>query len=148
MVAVRLPTVARQILTSLDINYTGGCLEELQEAARTRGQLRLGARPPPVDAERGEWQHGWQYPASSVSEHHFRETVIFATGWMRCSDAPPFNITDETCACGAELDTMGRHRAAGLFRSVENEGAGPGAFFSYRGVGVRFAPPPRRAINR
>ena len=24
----------------------------------------------------------------------------------------PLNITDETCACGAALDTMGRHRAA------------------------------------
>ena len=90
MVAVRLPTVARQILTSVDTYAPGGCLEELQEGARTLdrhgfvdrptwGQLRLGARPPPVDAERGEWQHGWQYHASSTSEHHFRETVIFAT---------------------------------------------------------------------
>ena len=35
MVAVRLPTVARQILTSLDTDAPGGCLEELQEAART-----------------------------------------------------------------------------------------------------------------
>ena len=107
MVAVRLPTVARQILTSLDTDAPGGCLEELQEAARTLdrhgfvdrptwGQLRLGARPPPVDAERGEW-HGWQYHASSASEHHFRETVIYLRSlWshsgpgagMRCSDAP------------------------------------------------------------
>ena len=47
----------------------GGFSEELQEAARTldrhgfvdrprKRQLRLGARPSPVDAERGEWQHG------------------------------------------------------------------------------------------
>ena len=65
-VAVRLPTVACQILTSLDTDAPSGCLEELQEAARTLdrhgfvdrptwGQLRLGTRPPPVDAERGEW---------------------------------------------------------------------------------------------
>ena len=68
----------------------GDCLEELQEAARAMDhhgfvnrpnweQLRFGARPSRVDAERGEWQHGWQYHACSASEHHFRETEIFAT---------------------------------------------------------------------
>ena len=40
--------------------------------------LRAGARPPPPTvAEPGEWQHGWQYYASSSLEHHFRETVVF-----------------------------------------------------------------------
>ena len=28
--------------------------------------------------EPGEWHHGWQYYSSSSSEHHFRETVVFA----------------------------------------------------------------------
>ena len=69
MVADRLPTVAHQILNFLDTDAPSGCLEELQEAARaldhhgfvnkpTWEQLRFGARPPRVDAERGEWQHG------------------------------------------------------------------------------------------
>ena len=42
-------------------------------------QLRMGARPPLVASSKpGEWQHGWQYHASSPLEHHFRETVILA----------------------------------------------------------------------
>ena len=42
-------------------------------------QLRAGARPPLIpSAEPGEWQHGWQYHASSPLEHHFRETMILA----------------------------------------------------------------------
>ena len=120
MVADRLPTVAHQILRSLDTDAPGGCLEELQEAARTLDQhgfvdrptweqLRFGARPPRVDAERGEWQHGWQYHASSASEHHFRETVlqtrrIFVPTraqelWRRCSDAPPGSNSNCSQSC-------------------------------------------------
>ena len=38
----------------------------------------LQPRPPGAAAEPGEWQHGWQYFASSSSEHHFRETVVLA----------------------------------------------------------------------
>ena len=39
----------------------------------------MGARPPLVASfELGEWQHGWQFHASSPLEHHFRETVILA----------------------------------------------------------------------
>ena len=41
-------------------------------------ELRQGARPGPNEAEPGEWPHGWQYFASSASEHHFRETVVLA----------------------------------------------------------------------
>ena len=41
--------------------------------------LRDGARAPVVSsAEPGEWQHGWQYRASSASEHHFRETMVLS----------------------------------------------------------------------
>ena len=41
--------------------------------------LRDGARPPVVlSAELGEWQHGWQYHASSASEHHFREAMVLS----------------------------------------------------------------------
>ena len=40
-------------------------------------ELLAGARPlPPEAADPGEWQHGWQYCASSASEHYFRENVF------------------------------------------------------------------------
>ena len=66
----------------------GGCLHELNSAGNALDhhgfvsrpgwiQLSLGARPPPMQAvELGEWPHGWQYYASSASEHHFRRTVV------------------------------------------------------------------------
>ena len=49
-------------------------------ARPTWEELRVGARPPllPERAEPGEWQHGWQYHASSSSELHFRETWVLA----------------------------------------------------------------------
>ena len=41
--------------------------------------LQAGARPPPTTlTEPGEWTHGWQFYASSVSEHHLRKTVVLA----------------------------------------------------------------------
>ena len=40
-------------------------------------ELLAGARPLPLEAaDPGEWQHGWQYYASSASEHTFREAVV------------------------------------------------------------------------
>ena len=40
-------------------------------------RYRCGVRPPPANVvEPGEWPHGWQYYASSASEHHFRRTVM------------------------------------------------------------------------
>ena len=42
-------------------------------------ELLAGARPlPPEVADPGDWQYGWQYYASSASEHHFRENVALA----------------------------------------------------------------------
>ena len=42
-------------------------------------ELQGGKRPPSSEnTEPGEWQHGWQYYASSNSEFHFRETVVIA----------------------------------------------------------------------
>ena len=39
--------------------------------------LQSGGRPPPSTlTELGEWAHCWQFYASSVSEHHFRKTVV------------------------------------------------------------------------
>ena len=82
MIAHRLPTV--------DDQEAVGCLAELEEATRRLGHegfvsrpewtdLRDGARPPQVQSsEPGEWQHGWQYHASSSSEHHYRQSVVLA----------------------------------------------------------------------
>ena len=39
--------------------------------------LRMGVRPQGiVQAEPGEWPHGWQYHTSSSSEHTFRKNVV------------------------------------------------------------------------
>ena len=91
MIWNRLPAVVLQVLGHLaDDRITGGCLGELKEAAQRLDRegfvnrptwlaLRDGARPPPVDVpELGEWQHGWQFYASSSSEHHFRKSVVLA----------------------------------------------------------------------
>ena len=42
-------------------------------------ELREGKRPPEnTTGEPGEWQHGWQYWASSVSNSHFRQTTMLS----------------------------------------------------------------------
>ena len=90
MLQQRLPELTRQVLHVLE-GPAFGCLGELQEATERLDRcgfvvrpnweaLRRGLRPrPPVAAvEPGEWQHGWQYYASSSLEHHYRETVVLA----------------------------------------------------------------------
>ena len=96
MLSQRLPALTDQIMQSLDSVQDGGCLEQLQAAGLSldRGgflrrpdwvQLRAGARPPLIpSAEPSEWQQGWQYHASSLLEHHFRETVVNTTPQMTC----------------------------------------------------------------
>ena len=91
MIHQRLPQLAQQFVTALSGLPLGeGCLGELQNAAisldhqgfvnrPTWTELRLGKRPPEVDCtEPGEWSHGWQFHASSSSEHFFRKTVVLA----------------------------------------------------------------------
>ena len=91
MISERLPAVATSIVTALENQDARGCLGELSESARRLDRegfvsrpdwraLSRGARPPVVsNAEPGEWQHGWQYHASSCSEHQFRETMVLST---------------------------------------------------------------------
>ena len=65
-------------------------------------ELRLGARPGPQEAEPGEWPHGWQYFASSTSEHHFRDTVVIAQS-CTTDKAHPRSLSGAGCAdvlCG------------------------------------------------
>ena len=91
MFSKRLPDVTAHIMENL-VNGAGDdvCLAELHTASRcldragfvnrpTWTLLRDGLHPPPpLSGEPGEWQHGWQYHASSPFEHHHRETEIFA----------------------------------------------------------------------
>ena len=89
----------------------------------------------------GEWQHGWQFHASSPLEQHFRETVLLArlcpddqVAHLRSHSGPgssdvlcgapyqphlfmerlrlPLDITDARCECSCRLDFEGRHRGA------------------------------------
>ena len=88
MLQARLPRVTANIVGGLvrEAPLTR-CVGELQESARSLDHswfvgrpewtaLRDGARSHEFVAEPGEWQHGWQYFASSCSESHFRETVV------------------------------------------------------------------------
>ena len=91
MLSARLPTLTDQIIEHLENEGVGcHCLQELTESTLRLDRsgflnrpewlpLREGVRPPtPSSAEPGEWQHGWQFHASSSLEYHHRETVIFA----------------------------------------------------------------------
>ena len=92
MIAARIPKVADQVVNALSQTEAParGSLAELATSAASLDRegfvsrpswaaLKEGARPPPpVSKELGEWQHGWQYYASSASDNHFRKTVILA----------------------------------------------------------------------
>ena len=90
MLQARLPQVTANIVGGLvrEAPLTR-CLGELQESARSLDNsgfvgrpewtaLMDGARPHDFVAEPSEWQHGWQYFASSSLEHLFRRTVVLA----------------------------------------------------------------------
>ena len=88
----RCPEQAQCILSQLAAPGTeqAACLKAANEAAAALDQEGFaerpswqaafdGARPEPpqqADREPGEWQHGWQYYASSSREHHFKRTVV------------------------------------------------------------------------
>ena len=77
MISKRLPEVPNRVTGEL----TNG-----QQSSQTwfRGSTWLGRYATWSPATRccfmepGEWQHGWQHHASSSSEFHFQETVMFA----------------------------------------------------------------------
>ena len=152
MISERLPEVANRVELQLAMEEPVGSLGELQEAAQSFYRcgfvarpswvaLRGGARPPLcLNSEPGEWQHGWQFHASSISEHHFRETMVLRPSpfaftfrsrfqrrahggaqWTRVrrlpTALPHLGVgaasppVEARCECGAPLDTLGRHRA-------------------------------------
>ena len=91
MIGERNPEIAAMALRSVEGEPPQqGCLAELQQATsrldregfwwRPTWQALLGgARPPEnIVGEPGEWRHGWQYWASSVSDTHFRKRSILS----------------------------------------------------------------------
>ena len=106
-------TIADLVVDWLDHGPLEGCLEELVESTRKLDdegfwwrpswtQLRAGGRPPQVDVggEPIEWQHGWQYWTSSVSDSRFRTRTL---------------LLDRTAACRAHLRShSGRNAGAAL----------------------------------
>ena len=90
MVGQRNPEVADMVVRTVSQREPPreGCLAELHQAGArldregfwwrpTWQALRDGARPEEnVVGEPGEWQHGWQYWASSVSDSFYRKTSL------------------------------------------------------------------------
>ena len=91
----RFPRLATEYVTALtEEHHDRECLNEVQAAAEvlraegyrppTYEELAAGARPPnppPNELDPGEWQHGWQYFASSAREKHYLQNTVLP----RCS---------------------------------------------------------------
>ena len=86
-ISQRFPVVASQVLAHLTDNraigrVAGGDRQADHEGFVSRPEwtaLRDGSRHPQADtSEPGEWQHGWQYHASSSSERNFQKSVVIA----------------------------------------------------------------------
>ena len=167
MLQARLPHVTAHIVGGLDGEAPlTGCLGELQESARLLDHsgfvgrpewnaLRDGARPHEFVAEPGEWQHGWQYFASSSFESHFRETVVLAQSsaanqahlrsgtqqrslWLphctRISD--PANVVQDDCVGAARSSTSDHRSRVRVRRWVGSMRAPPGSMSSLREVAI------------
>ena len=90
MIKQRTPAVANAVVEGLQQEAGAiGCIGELRESAARLDRegfwwrpgwcaLSDGQRPPEPSGERGEWPHGWQYWASSVSDSHFREVSLLS----------------------------------------------------------------------
>ena len=90
MIHQRTPAMAELVVEAVCQEERPGarCLGELQDAAAQLERegfwwrasweaLRGGERPPLIDAgEPGEWPHGWQFWASSVSDTCFRNALL------------------------------------------------------------------------
>ena len=113
MLQDRLSSISNQIADVLDGAQAPGCLGELQTTTQVLDRngfvshpgwraLQGGTRlPNQHGSEPGEWPHGWQYFASSASEHHFRETVVLA---QSCADQAHLRShsgagSDVLCGC-------------------------------------------------
>ena len=92
MIAQRNPAVAEMVVQCMsdDINPGKGSLAELKMATDrldrqgfwwrpSWSELQEGRRPEThTDGEPREWQHGWQYWSSSVTDSHFRKMTMLS----------------------------------------------------------------------
>ena len=111
MLEQRLPQIMADIMSQVAEPIATGCLGELQASAArldregfvgrpSWSDLRRGARPQDQQsAEPGEWQHGWQYHASSSSEHHVRKTVVLA----QSSAADQAHLRSHSGPCASQV---------------------------------------------
>ena len=132
MIDQRLPTVADRVVNTLRAyEEPRGCLGELRNAAGVLDRhgfvgrpswnsIRSGVRPEGhIHAEPGEWSHGWQYYASSFSEHNFRKNVVLnqscavEQAHLRSHSGP--GASDVLCGCPSKPEFRVE---AGLFRTL------------------------------
>ena len=84
----------------------------------TWAELREGKRPqPPQDRDVGDWSHGWQYYASSASEHHFRRGVVLP-GSDRADRAHLRSHAGLNAGCVLGGAPTARELSADVFRTV------------------------------
>ena len=90
MISQRNPTIAALVVETLSGAEVPqeGCLAQVHECAERLDregfhwrpswvEIQKGARQPvAVDGESGEWQHGWQYWSSSISDAYFRKMTM------------------------------------------------------------------------
>ena len=131
MVDQRLPEMASRVVNRLADEEPAGCLGELRGAASQLDKhgfigrpdclaFRSGARPEASpNAEPGEWPHGWQYYASSSSEHHFRRNKVLdqscAAGKAHLRSHSGPGASDVLCGCSSKPEFR---IEGGLFRTL------------------------------
>ena len=115
--------------------------------------LRDGLRPPPpFSGEPGEWQHGWQYHASSPIEHHHKETVKFAESDAAGSRAFPRRSRCRKCI----VRSTNSNRVQGGTTPLPHTGArttapssvGDGSTWRVRAQSGHFRPPFRQVQSK
>ena len=100
LIKQRTPAVANEVVEALQQETDAiGCIGELRDSASRLDRegfwwrqgwraLSDGQRPTEPSGESGEWPHGWQYWASSVSDFHLPEGV-FTVRPDGCSSGAP-----------------------------------------------------------
>ena len=105
MISHRNPTVANFVVESLSGEPAPAedCLAQLHECGQTLdregfcwrptwSELRARLRPPDVaEGEPGEWQHGWQFWSSSVTDASFRKLTLLS--WPYCLKPGSFAVS-------------------------------------------------------
>ena len=113
MIHQRTPAVADMVVRAMEEETPAlGCLSDLQIAARRLDNegfwwrpswqaLRDGRRPPTnTSREPGEWPHGWQYWASSISDTFFRKSSLLSS---RAAASRAHLRSHSGCNAGAAL---------------------------------------------